>query len=197
MNNEYSARMTGAGFLLYEIKAIAKLIIENATEEDIERKVYDDNLFQYNKPASIKRIFPLVRERCKVLPIKLLQLLVYETVANAKLINLLSIMEEDKLFKDFMVESVGECYRDNDLLYGKVDVNRYFNVKSEQDSKVAGFKDSTRNKLRQVFLKILVEAGILSKIKDGELIPVSMDVYLKERLSELGYGYFINLLEGN
>lgn len=196
MNKEYSARMTGAGFLLYELKVIAQLVLDGVSEIDIEKKVYNENIFQYSKPASIKRIYPLIKARCSMLPSELLQLIIDETVSNAKLINLLAIMEEDALFRDFMIESVGECYKSNDLLFGKANVNRYFNVKAEQSDKVESFKDSTRNKLRQVYLKILVEAGLLDKIKDGELQPISIDGYLQEKLFDCNYKYFVSIMEG-
>ena len=196
MNKEYGARMTGAGFLFHEIKAVSKLIIAGVSTKSIENEVFNRNLFQYSKPASIKRVYPLIMGRCQELPDQLLKLLETETIMNSKLINLLAIMEEDLLFKDFMIETVGDCYRKKDLLFGRANVYQYLNAKAEQSSKVAGFKDSTRDKLRQVFLKILVEAGVLNKINEGELQPITLDSFIKEQLSELGYSYFISLLEG-
>jgi len=105
-------------------------------------------------------------------------------------------MEEDKLFKEFMIEEVATCYRDNDLLFDRSKVNRYLNEKSEQSDKVASYSDGTRNKLRQIYMKILIESDLLTKINSGELINQYLDESLKDVLISNGYSYFVNILEG-
>ena len=197
MNKGYSVRMTGAGFLLHELKVVSKLKLSGVSLNNIKARVFHNNLFQYNKIASIQKVYPFIIRRCEVLPNELLELLQTETVKNIKMLNLLSIMEDDMLFKDFMIETVGVCYKNNDLLFGKVNVNRYFCDKAEQNETVAAFKDSTMNKLRQLYLKILVESELLSGIKNGELRRVFLDNYLKDKLIDLGYVYYVNILEGN
>lgn len=196
MLNDYKARMTGAGFHLMEMKKVAQLKSNKVSNEDIKSAIYDENIFQYKKVASIVKIAPFIIRRCDSIKENLLDSVLNETITNAKLINLLAIMEEDVLFKDFMIEIVGYSYKTSDLLFGKIDVNRFFNNKIEQGTNVANFSESTLNKLRQVYLKILADAGLLSNIRNGELQRVFIDEHIRAQLTTNGYEYYINLLEG-
>lgn len=196
MKKKYSSGMTGAAFLLFELKQVSKLKLQGLTNDEIKRRVFDENLFQYKRVTSLKRVYPFIIRRCEALPEVLLEMLQTETLNNAKLINLLAIMEEDQLFKDFMIERVGEKYKSSDLLFGKADVNQYFSEKIEQKTNVMNFKESTLVRLRQTFLKVLVEAGILSEIKSGELLHVVMTEEIKKSFQTFGYSYFVDILEG-
>lgn len=58
---EYSARLTGQSFLMYEFKIIAKLRKEGFSDIEIREKVLEENLFQYKVKSSInRRLTPLI-----------------------------------------------------------------------------------------------------------------------------------------
>lgn len=196
MRNEYRANLTGVGFLLYEFKETIKLNLVEADAKIIKDKIYEENIFQYSKPSALKRIVPTVVRRVEVIEDDLKRLALEDSIDTARLINLLAIIEEDDLFYAFMNEVIKDAYKKNDLLFGKGKVNIFFSDKAEQDERVSKFKESTRNKLRQVYLKILIESGLLTSIKDGELVRVHIDEYIKSKLIDSGYSYFIDILEG-
>jgi hypothetical protein len=194
-NIEYKANLTGAWFLFYEMKQVVKLIVEGLNDKDIRNRVYEENLFQHKRMTSIKRSFPTVLRRAHLLSAEHMEILLEGSMENAKLVNLLAIYLEDKLFNEFLLEVLRDKYMNNEMTLEKMDVNIYFTHKSEQNDKVASFTDSTRNKLRQVYFKILVEAGILSDIKTGELNRIFFDDVLRSALISSGNMEFIKIFE--
>lgn len=194
-NNKYSANLTGAWFLFYEIKQVIGLMNNGIDEKEIKKKVIEKNLFQHKTKSSLLRVLPTVLRRANLLGEDLRNIILKDTLSNAKLINLYAIMRDDLLFNEFMHEVMKEKYASNILMIEKRDINAFFTHKAEQDEKMAGFSTGTINKLRQVYFKILIEAGIIKDIKSGELNRIYFDPSLKELLNENNGEDFINIFQ--
>lgn len=191
----YSGNLTGACFLFYEIKQIAKLIEVGLSVQDIKNKVFEENLFQHKTKSSISRAYPSVLRRAELLNKELRKLLIEKSVEDGKLINLYAISEDDLLFNDFLTEVIKDKYECHHLLLEKRDVNMYFTHKAEQNEKVAGFTDTTVNKLRQVYLRILSQAGVLANPKSGELNRIFIEAGIKEAIVKNGGINFVKIFE--
>lgn len=196
MRNNYKANLTGVGFLLFEFKQVIKLQNELGDMKLVKKNIYEDNVFQYSKDSSLKRITPTIIRRVECICDELRDLVINDSLQSARLINLLSIIEEDDLFFAFMNEEIRDAYYKYNLLFGKKNVNIFFSDMIEKNENVAKFKDSTFNKLRQVYLKILVEAGLLTDKNNGELVRINLDMNLRDRLIANGYKYYVDILEG-
>lgn len=195
VEKKYSANLTGAWFLFYEIKQVIKLMNEDLNEAEIKMKIIEENLFQHKKPASLIRALPTVYRRANKLPDNLKKLILEDSISNAKLINLYAIMEEDLLFKEFVLEVVKEKYTSNNLFIERKDVNSFFTAKMEQNNNFAKYSEGTINKLKQVHLRILMEAEILKDTKTGELNRIFLDPYLKQVFENNNAGYFISIFK--
>lgn len=192
---KYSANLTGAWFLFYEIKQVIKLMNENLDENEIKTKIKEENLFQYKKTSSINRVLSTVYRRAIGLPDDLKKLILEDSLANAKLINLYAIMEEDLLFKEFVLEVVREKYKSNNLFIERKDINSFFTEKMEQNKSFAKYTEPTINKLKQVHLRILMDAEVLKDLKTGELNRILLDPYLKS-VFESNHGKdFVNIFK--
>ena len=194
-NKEYKANLTGAWFLLYELKQVARLIRDGLNDAEIRSEVYEDNLFQHDKMSSVKRSFPTVLRRAKLLDEDFMTILLEGSMEDSKLVALFAIYKEDRLFNEFMNEVLKEKYENNESVLEKMDVNMYLTYKAEQSEKVNSFTDATRNKLRQVILKILNEAGILNDIKSGQLNRIYFDNVLRDALRSSDNADFIKIFE--
>lgn len=183
---EYSSVLTGAGFMLYEVKQITLLKEQGFSNTEIKQKVLEENVFQYEKMSSIKRAFPYILKRVNVLDEILLQLIMKESLETAKLINLYAIMKSDRLFFEFMHEVIQEKLQKNDYLLEKKDVNSYFTAKAEQSDFIASWSETTIQKLKQVYKKILLETGMLKSLKTGELNRLIIDDQISEHLKVIG-----------
>lgn len=194
MELEYSSALTGAGFMLYEVKQIAKLKEAGFSDKDIRYKVLDENIFQYDKLSSVKRALPYILKRVDVLDGTLRKLLIEESFEVGKVINLYAIMKADRLFYEFMQEVVAEKLKKDNYYIDKVDVNFFFATKIEQSTTISNWSDSTIAKLKQVFKKILLEVGILESLKTGELNRLIVDSQVSEHLQSIGEKNYVKVM---
>ncbi|WIL39930.1 DUF1819 family protein [Kurthia sp. YJT4] len=194
MELEYSSALTGAGFMLYEVKQIAKLKEAGFSDKDIRYKVLDENIFQYDKLSSVKRALPYILKRVDVLDGTLRKLLIEESFEVGKVINLYAIMKADRLFYEFMQEVVAEKLKKDNYYIDKMDVNFFFATKIEQNTTISNWSDSTIAKLKQVFKKILLEVGILESLKTGELNRLIVDSQVSEHLQSIGEKNYVKVM---
>ncbi|MDW0118617.1 DUF1819 family protein [Sporosarcina thermotolerans] len=194
MELKYSAALTGASFMLFEFKQIATLKENGLSDDEIRHKVLTENLFQYEKLSSLKRGLPYILQRVNALDDYLRKYVLQETLESSKLVNLYAIMKTDRLFFEFMSEVMQEKLSTHNYTLEKKDINSYFAIKSEQDTAVASWSDSTVEKLQSVFRKILYESGILTNYRTGELNRLIVDEQIKNHLHAIGDGRYLQVI---
>lgn len=183
---QYSANLTGAPFLFYELKQVIGLKLKGIEDQEVRRLVLTENLFQYQVTSSLKRSLPSVIRRANILDQTLQELVVEQSMEAGRIINLYAIMKTERLFFEFMDEVIREKLETGDCLLEKKDVNLYFASKVEQDAEVAKWTDNTIAKLKSVMQLMLCEAGILKDRKTGELNRLFIDEQLKQHLIQIG-----------
>ena len=191
----YSTSLTGAGFRFYEFKLIVNLIEEGLTDDEIRKKVFEENLFQ-QKASSTTRSFPYILKRARVLDDQLRQYVLEESNQMAKQINFYAIMKTDLLFYEFMNEVIKNKLQNNDLIYEKKDINIFFNEKSDDNEKLANWSESTLKRLKSSYNRLLLEMGYLSKLSSTDLIPVQIDDLLRDYLVKIGDKKYVEVMEG-
>ena len=103
---EYSANLTGASFLFYELKQVLKLKKSGLSDQEIRVKVINENLFDCKGITSLKRTVPTVIKRANTLDEPLQEWVLIGPLEVGKIINLYTIMKTDKLFFEFMNEVI-------------------------------------------------------------------------------------------
>lgn len=191
---DYSATLTGASFLLYELKQVLKLKRQGLLDAEIKKKVVDDNVFEYKVTSSLKRAVPSVIRRANVLDETLQELILNSPLEVGKIINLYAIMKTDKLFFEFMNEVIREKLDANNYLLEKKDLNIFFISKAEQNEKMAKWTELTVNKLKQVYMKLLYEAGLIRDKKSGELSRLLFDEDIKRHLTFIGDSAYLKAM---
>lgn len=193
-NMDYSAKLTGESFLLYELKVVSKLKKEGFSDKEIRKKVLEENLFQYKFKSSIsRRLGPLIK-RANSIDNNLLNMLLEDPLGYGVIINLYTIMKNDRLFFEFMNEVIREKIEYNYNFIEKKDINIFFTAKSEQSEVVSGWSDKTIAKLKQVILKILLEVGIIEDIKTGKINKPLIPIELKDYLLGIGEEKYIKAM---
>lgn len=183
---EYSAKLTGESFLMYEFKIVAKLKKEGFSDKDIRKMVLEENLFQYKFKSSIsRRLTPLIH-RINIIDDTLINMLLDDPLGDGAIINLYSIMKNDRLFFELMNEVVRERIWANDLHLDKMDINVFITAKKEQNEVVDKWSDETIAKIKQVIFKILSEVGLLADKKTGKLSRLIIAPELKDYLINIG-----------
>jgi hypothetical protein len=191
---DYSANLTGASFLFFELKQVLKLKKEGIPDVDIKKKVIEENVFEYQVTSSLKRIVPSVIKRANCLDEFLQDMVLSSQLEVGKIINLYAIMKTDRLFFEFMNEVIREKLDGNNYLLEKKDLNIFFTVKAEQNEKIEKWTELTINKLKQVYMKILYEAGIVRDKKSGDLNRLLFDEDIKRHLTFIGDSEYIRAM---
>jgi Putative inner membrane protein (DUF1819). len=191
---EYSATLTGASFLLYELKQVLKLKKQGFTDAEIKKKVIEENVFEYKFTSSLKRIVPSVIRRANALDESIHDWVLNSPLEVGKVINLYAIMKTDKLFFEFMNEVIREKFDANNYLLEKKDLNVFFVTKAEQDEKMSKWTEQTISKLKQVYMKLLYEAGLLRDKKSGELSRILLDEDIKRHLTYVGDSAYLRAI---
>lgn len=190
----YSSVLTGASFMMYEFKQLVILKEQGLSDTEIKQSVLEENIFQYEKMSSIKRAFPYILKRVNILDETLRNLVVEESLETAKAINLYAIMKSDRLFFEFMNEVIQEKLQKNDYILEKKDINTYFTVKAEQSDFIASWSETTVQKLKQVYKKILLEMGMLKSLKSGELSRLIIEEQIKNNLTQIGDARYLRAI---
>lgn len=190
-NRVYSGKLTGESFLLYELKIVAKLKKEGYTDKEIREMVLEENLFQYKFTSSIsRRLTPLI-QRINLLDEKLIDRLIEDPLGDGIVINLYSIMKNDRLFFEFMNEVMKEKLKSNNEVLEKKDINIFIETKIEQNEDIASWSEATINKIKQVIRKILIEAKVVEDIKSGRVKKIIMSHWIKNYLIKSGEEKYI------
>lgn len=193
-NRVYSGKLTGESFLLYELKIVAKLKKEGYSDKEIRKMVLEENLFQYKFTSSISRRLTPLLQRINLLDDNLIDRLIEDPLGDGIVINLYSIMKNDRLFFEFMNEVMKEKLKNNNEVLEKKDMNIFFEIKMEQNEDIAGWSEATINKIKQVIRKILIEAKVIEDIKTGKVRKVIMSDWIKNYLIKLDEEKYILVL---
>lgn len=190
-NRVYSGKLTGESFLLYELRIVAKLKKEGYTDKEIRKMVLEENLFQYKFTSSISRRLTPLMQRINLLDEELIDRLIEDPIGDGIVINLYSIMKNDRLFFEFMNEVMKEKLKSNNEVLEKKDINIFIETKIEQNEDIASWSDSTVNKIKQVIKKILMEAKVVEDNKTGIVKKIIMSDWIKNYLIKSGEEKYI------
>ncbi len=184
-SQSYNGSLTAEQFLFYEIRIVAQKYLEGKNIETIVAEVKRDNLFQYPTERKISQIARACYRRLVALDNEeLVYELVNGSLDSAKQINLYAMMCYNLLVREFMVDLIGEKYRQQDFSYTKKDMNMFFSRLQEQNDKVASWSDQTISKIKQVLNKCLVETEMLDGVNDTSLNPIFISEELETGIRE-------------
>lgn len=175
--------ITREQFLFYETRTTAKLLAEGMDDGEVLKNIVDNNLFQYPTEKSVKQMARTCLRRLHSLHDNNLVTAIAQQPADiAKQICLYAMMKQYRIIWDFMVTVVGEKYRIQDLKFDVMDLNVFFMRLQEQDDYVASWSESTIKRIRQVFVRVLIENEYMDGIKSGKLNPVWLNPLLENAI---------------
>ncbi len=181
----YNGTLTAEQFLFYEMRIVSKQYIEDKPIEEIIAFIKRDNLFQYPTERMVIRIARSCHKRLVALDnAKLAYELANSPIDVAKQINLYAMMCYNRLVREFMVDLIGEKYRQHDFSYTKKDINVFFSRLREQNDDIASWSEQTIAKLKQVLTKCLIETEMLDSISDIGLNPIFISAELESGIRE-------------
>ncbi len=194
---EYRATIKSKPFLFKETKMVASLVNQGYNDVEIKNKVKNDNIFKVNTETRKSEIASIVLKRLKVLDEYLIEKIAKGDIKTGKQIVIYAIMKTDRLFFEFMYEVFREKIIINNPYLQDKDFNLFFARKKEQSQRVASWQDYTFYKLKQVYIRILFEAGFIKNHKNEiEIIKPIIEADVEQYLKKIGDSKYLNALLG-
>ena len=193
---KYNASAVKHLFWFVEAKETARLL--NAyTMDEVREIIIEENIYQQKQESRLINEFGCIRKRLEALPDDLVKMMVTADLATAKIINFIGCMAADPLLFDL----VYEVYREKLYMGGTnitdPDLNIFFKDKQDQNDKVAAISDVSIKKLKQVYSKYMMEAGLLSgTVSEKKIEKLYIDPDLKYLLQVNAMDKYLNALTG-
>lgn len=194
---EYKSTIKSRPYLYKETKKASSLVNEGLDVNDIKEKSLQDNIFQLESEARKKEVASIITARLKDLDKQIIYSIENSNVETSKVLVLYAILKTDRLFFEFINEVYKEKILLKDLFIKDKDFNVFFQNKREQSQKVASWSEYTFKKLKQVYIRILFESGLIANQKgDREIkIPI-IENEVKDYLYGIGDGFYLNAILG-
>lgn len=194
---EYSAGLTSKLFWLQESRKTAYYIVEGYSKADIRRIAWEENIYQVKAEYRAYEVLNGTYRRISVLPVPVLKAFIKCDVETAKILNLIAILMDSRLFFEFIHEVYDEKIRLGEKEITDRDLNVFFSDKAMQSDTVAGWTDTAVKKLKQCFTRMMFEAGLLeSSAKPRIIRPVHIDYRTEKLLIENDLGEYLKAVKG-
>jgi hypothetical protein len=180
-----------------EFKTVSRLKLSGLKESEIKKMAVEENLFMVKTETRRREIASRTLERIEILDDYLVDIVVNGTIQTSKQIVLYTILKADLLFFEFMNEVFREKIILNEKYITDKDFSIFFTRKMEQSKQVEGWKDYTFYKLKQVYKRILTEAGLVKKEKqDLLIIPQMIEPDVFNHIKDKGDEVYLSAMIG-
>ena len=194
---EYSAGLTSKLFWLQESRKTAGYILEGLSKTDIRKIVWEENIYQVKAEYRAYEVLNGTYRRVSALPEAVLQAFITCDVEIVKILNLIAILMDSRLFFEFLREVYNEKIPVGEKEITDRDLNVFFSDKAMQSDVVAGWTDTAVRKLKQCFNLIMLEACLLeSSLKPISFKQVHIDYRTEELLTANGLGKYLKAVKG-
>lgn len=194
---EYKSTIKSRPYLYKETKKAANLINKELEIKELKNESLVNNIFQVETETRMKELASIIGTRLKQLDSYLIQKIESSNIETSKLIVLYAILKNDRLFFEFMNEVYKEKIILKDLFIRDKDFGVFFQNKREQSDKVDSWSEYTFKKLKQVYIRILFESGLIANQKgDREIVLPIIDSEVKDYIYKLGDKVYINAILG-
>ena len=174
-------------FMLRELRLVARLRFDGATDEEIVAAAVDDNLFQYPTTTEAARVARTMLLRLKSLHDEgLVGLAARGPKERAAQINLYAMMRVYPLMAAFMTEEIAPRLSTLDYSLTRADINAFLARYQATHADAAGWSESTFKRIGGVLMEALYEAGYLAAPRSEELLPFMMDPCLEDAIYRNG-----------
>lgn len=194
---EYSAGLTSKLFWLQESRKTAAYILEGYSKADMKKIAWEENIYQVKAEYRAYEVLNGTYRRVSALPETVLQAFTSCDVQTAKILNLIAILMDSRLFFEFFHEVYAEKLRLGEKEITDRDLSTFFSDKAMQSTVVASWTDTVVRKLKQCFTRMMFEAGILeSSAKPRTIRPIHIDYRTEELLTANGLGEYLKAVKG-
>lgn len=191
----YSATITTGGLMLPEARRVAALMQTSPTHEEWVQAVGLNNLLQKNSPSTASRKANLIRARLELLPASALAVVSNSSQEAAAQMMLAGCIKHSALIADFMRSVLAAHVRRMDDALVRREWDTFLTECAARDTSVERWSASTRAKLFQVIVSMLVDAKYIESNRTFKLRMPSLHPEVRALLKQNGEDALIAILE--
>lgn len=178
-----------------ESKRIAQLLIEKPDAAAWSKAIDLDNILQKKTPTTARRQAALIRKRLDTLDAQAWGMIAEREKEVSIQLLLVAAVKHSQLLGEFMRHVYVVRQRSLELTLAPTDWHDFLAECAHHDPAVAGWSESTRAKLLQVIVRILVEAKYLASSRSLKLTPQSLHPEVRRYLHTHHETYVLDCLE--
>lgn len=195
---EYKSTIKSRPYLYKETKKAAILLNSGLKINELKVKAIEENIFQVETETRMKELASIITTRLKELDAYLIDKIENSNIETSKIIVLYAIIKNDRLFFEFMNEVYKEKLLLRDLFIRDKDFNMFFQSKRQQSEKVDSWTEYTFKKLKQVYIRIFFECGLIENQRgDRKIKTPILESEVKDYIYKIGGKAYINAIVGD
>lgn len=179
----YNAEISAGSLLPLESRRLAALLLTSPDDAAWHHTVEVENILQKKTPATARRQATLIRKRLATLDTEGLSLIVEREQEVAMQLLLVAAIKHSQLLGDFLLGVYADRQRRLETHLAPLAWQDFLAECAHRDPAVANWSESTRAKLFQVIVRILVEAKYLDSARSMKLTPRSVHPDVRRYLS--------------
>lgn len=191
----FNAEISAGSLMPLESKRVAALLLSYPAEAAWIHAIEVENILQKNTPATARRQATLLRKRLLNLDAQAWTMIAERESEVVTQLLLAGAIKHSQLLGDFVRNVYAAHQRRMDPAIAALDWQDFLAECAHQDPAVAGWSDSTKTKLFQVIIRILVEAKYLESARTMKLSPRSLHPTVRRYLLERNEAYVLDCLE--
>ena len=191
----YNAEISAGSLMPLESKRIAALLLSQPDESCWADAIEKQNILQKKTPATARRQATLIRKRLSTLTPDAWQMIASRESEVANQMLLAAAVKHSQLLGDFMLTVYALSQRRLEVALSVSDWHGYLAECAHRDASVAGWTASTKLKLFQCILRILVEAKYLDGSRAMLMTPPSLHPDVRSYLRQHHETYALDCLE--
>ncbi len=191
----YNAEISAGSLMPLESKRISSLLLSQPDETAWVNAIEVENILQKKTAATARRQARLIRRRLSNLDSAGWRLIAERESEVANQLLLAAAIKHSQLLGDFMRNVYAGHQRRLESSIALTDWEDFLTECSHQDPAVSKWSNSTKDKLFQVIVRILVEAKYLANTKGMTLTPRALHPDVKLYLQAREESYVLDCLE--
>jgi Putative inner membrane protein (DUF1819) len=193
----YNAEISAGSLMPLESKRLAALLLTHPDQAAWDHAVEVENLLQKKTPATARRQARLIQKRLLTLDEQGWTLIAQRESEVAHQLLFAAAIKHSQLLGDFMRNVYAGHQRRLEPNILANDWQDFVTECAHQDPAVASWTVTTKAKLLQVIVRILVEAKYLESAKTMKLTPRALHPDVRRYLHERHETYALDCLERN
>lgn len=193
--SKYNAEITAASLMPLESKRVAALLLTQPDEAAWRYAIETENILQKNTPATARRQATLLRKRLDTLDAQGWKLICERESEVQLQLLLAAAIKHSRLLGDFILKVYALRQRSLEPALDPKSWSDFLAECAHHEPAITTWADSTRAKVFQVIVLILVQGKYLDNARNKMLTPQSLHPDVRRYLVERQETYVLDCLE--